>query len=173
MDVKRCKIYLWISMIIVMITGVIFHFLFDWTGKNLFVGLFCPINESTWEHMKLAFFPMLIVTNFLNNRCNGIYPNSEGILCVGTLAATWNIPMMFYFYRGALGFGFMAVDLAIYFISVFVGYAFMNHLINYCGKKRKKIFTYGMRALVLLQALAFFAFTYFSPAFPIFIEPEM
>ena len=25
-----------------------------------FVGLFVPVNESTWEHMKLLFVPMLI-----------------------------------------------------------------------------------------------------------------
>ena len=35
--------------------GVLFHFVYDWTGENAVVGLFTPINESTWERLKLLF----------------------------------------------------------------------------------------------------------------------
>ena len=34
--------------------------MYDWSGQMWFVGLFVPVNESTWEHMKLLFVPMLI-----------------------------------------------------------------------------------------------------------------
>ena len=40
--------------------GTILHFLYDWTGESLLVAPFSGINESTWEHMKLLFWPMFV-----------------------------------------------------------------------------------------------------------------
>ena len=42
--------------------GVLLHFAYDWSGQNKIVGLFSATNESTWEHLKLLFFPMLFIT---------------------------------------------------------------------------------------------------------------
>jgi hypothetical protein len=42
--------------------GTFLHFVYEWSGKNLLVGLFCPVNESTWEHLKLVFYPILVVS---------------------------------------------------------------------------------------------------------------
>ena len=54
------KKYVVIGFFVVGILGTLFHFVYDWSGKMWFVGLFVPVNESTWEHMKLLFVPMLI-----------------------------------------------------------------------------------------------------------------
>ncbi len=48
------------SAIFAIILGTLLHFAYEWSGNNAFVGSFSSINESTWEHLKLAFFPMLI-----------------------------------------------------------------------------------------------------------------
>ena len=40
--------------------GTILHFLYDWTDKSLLIAPFSGVNESTWEHMKLLFFPLFI-----------------------------------------------------------------------------------------------------------------
>ena len=44
----------------VLVMGTLFHFVYSWTGNWIPAGFFVPVNESTWEHMKLVFFPMLI-----------------------------------------------------------------------------------------------------------------
>lgn len=55
------KKYVVIGFFVVGILGTLFHFVNnDWSGQMWFVGLFVPVNESTWEHMKLLFVPMLI-----------------------------------------------------------------------------------------------------------------
>ncbi len=51
-----------ISFIIASLLGVIFHFIYGWSGENAVAGLFFPVNESTWEHLKLIFFPILLVS---------------------------------------------------------------------------------------------------------------
>ena len=50
------------SAIFAIILGTLLHFTFEWSGRNPFVGAFSSINESTWEHLKLAFVPMLITS---------------------------------------------------------------------------------------------------------------
>ena len=39
--------------------GTVLHFLYDWLGGAVWVAPFSGVNESTWEHMKLLFWPML------------------------------------------------------------------------------------------------------------------
>ena len=54
------KIFAIIAFIITSILGVLLHFAYDFSGHNIIIGLFTPVNESTWEHLKLLFFPALI-----------------------------------------------------------------------------------------------------------------
>lgn len=73
------KFALW-GTILVLIVGTLSHFVYEWSEKNRFTAAFFPTNESTWEHMKLLFFPMLtfvlIITPFLKQK----YPNIRRVL---------------------------------------------------------------------------------------------
>ena len=57
-----------IGFVFVSVIGTLAHFVFEWSGNNTVVGLFCPINESPWEHLKLIFFPgtITIMPSFSN-----------------------------------------------------------------------------------------------------------
>ena len=44
--------------------GVLPHFLYEWSGGNTLAAAFSAVNESTWEHMKLLFFPMFVFSVF-------------------------------------------------------------------------------------------------------------
>ena len=46
--------------IFISVLGVLLHFTYEWSGDNAVVGLFSAVNESTWEHLKLLFFPFLL-----------------------------------------------------------------------------------------------------------------
>ena len=56
----------WISFLAASVLGTLFHFVYGWSGENPVAGLFFPVNESTWEHLKLIFFPILLL-------CLGIF----------------------------------------------------------------------------------------------------
>ena len=57
---KFYKRYIVTGFLFVGILGTLFHFVYDWCRQARLIGLFVPVNESTWEHMKLLFIPMLI-----------------------------------------------------------------------------------------------------------------
>lgn len=49
-----------ITTIAVIVVGLMLHELYKATGIEFF-GIISPVNESKWEHWKIAFFPMLII----------------------------------------------------------------------------------------------------------------
>lgn len=48
------------ATVIIILVGLMFHELYKSTGIT-FLGIISPVNESKWEHWKIAFFPMLII----------------------------------------------------------------------------------------------------------------
>ena len=45
-----------VSAIIVISSGSLLHFTWEWSGHSTVVAVFAATNESTWEHLKLAFW---------------------------------------------------------------------------------------------------------------------
>jgi hypothetical protein len=87
---------------VVSLAGTLLHFLYDLLGEAAWIAPFSGVNESTWEHMKLLFWPMLLFafvqSFFLRNR--------EDFWCVklrGILLGLVLIPVLFYTYNGAVG----------------------------------------------------------------------
>lgn len=51
-----------------MLAGTILHFVYDWSGHNVFVAFFSPVSESVWEHLKLFFVPAFSLPHFMITR---------------------------------------------------------------------------------------------------------
>ena len=99
--------------------GCLFHFLYRISGSNPAVGLFTSVSESTWEHMKLLFFPMvlyIIVQWILCGRSSSGYLPA---MTKGLLLGLCFIPTAFYTYTGVLGRNHFIADILIFFISVY------------------------------------------------------
>lgn len=47
---------------VVIVGGMLLHFCFDWGGRRPVLAVFCPINESVWEHLKMAYWPLVALT---------------------------------------------------------------------------------------------------------------
>ena len=56
--------------------GPLLHFAYAWSGENSLIAAFAAVNESTWEHMKLLFVPLLVVAAaaaVFGGRCRGYW----------------------------------------------------------------------------------------------------
>ena len=51
-----------IAIIFISLIGTLLHFMYEWSGHNKVVSLFAAVNESTWEHIKIALTPSFIWT---------------------------------------------------------------------------------------------------------------
>nr|WP_304710475.1 DUF6512 family protein [uncultured Acetatifactor sp.] len=119
---KTLRRYTVIGILFVMLTGTLAHFLYDWSGRHAVVGLFSPVNESVWEHMKLLFFPMLLYSLFLIGRLKGDFPCLPSSLWAGLLAGTLAIPLLYYGYTFILGRDLFLLDLGTFLLSVLIAF---------------------------------------------------
>ena len=51
---------MWIGFIVISIVGTLLHFLYEISGHNKVALLFAAVNESTWEHIKIALTPTFL-----------------------------------------------------------------------------------------------------------------
>lgn len=158
----------WVSFVIVSITGSILHFAYGWSNQKRAVGIFTPINESTWEHLKLLFYPCSIVSLieyfFFGWKIQGfLFARLSGIL-LGMLL----IVVFFYTYSGIIGRNYLIMDIFSFLLGVGTAY-FSSHqmLLNHIGKD----FSYLGWILLFLLTILFTCFTFSPPHFALFKDP--
>lgn len=157
------------GFIFVGILGVILHFLYEWTNENRFVACFSAVNESTWEHMKILFFPMLIFS-FIEARYNSYeYKNYWWTNLLGTVSGILLIPVLFYTINGAFGKTPDYINILIFFISAYVAYYIELKLIK--RNKSGRVSERGSLLLLCIIAVIFVVFTFFTPQIPLFMDP--
>lgn len=110
-----------ISGIAIMVIGTLLHFTYEWSNNNPLIGVFSPINESVWEHLKLIFFPMLISTIIGYCYKGKFMPNYLYAKMLGILVSMSFIIIFFYTYTGIIGINFTIIDISSFFIAVALG----------------------------------------------------
>ncbi len=165
---KRLKCYTIIGIIFVILTGTLFHFLYNWTNKNFIVGLFTPINESVWEHMKLLFFPMLLYSFIMILNLKADYPCITSSLCFGILIGTLLIPIFFYAYTFILGKNTLFFDILIFMLSSIIAFFTAYKFTLSC---KLQPYTFLFCFLVGVLFICFVVFTLYPPHLKIFADP--
>ncbi|MBE6706341.1 MAG: hypothetical protein E7577_01720 [Ruminococcaceae bacterium] len=148
--------------------GTLLHFLYEWLGDAIWVAPFSGVNESTWEHMKLLFWPMFvfaIIQSFF-------FREREAFWCVklrGILLGIVTIPVLFYTYNGVIGKSPDWLNITIFFISAALAYLYETKLFN-TDKVKCKHPKLAIATLCLI-ALLFVLFTFRTPEIGIFKDP--
>ena len=154
--------------IIVATLGTLGHFFYQWSGNNRYVGFLFPVNESTWEHMKLLFFPAFfcyITLCFLKKHKEPciLYAFPKAIFL-----GTFLIPTLFYTYVGILGFHKSFLDISTFYVSVILSFLYLYK--STVSVKKLEYSPYANLGLLVL-AFLFISFTYNPPALGIFAVP--
>ena len=148
--------------------GTVLHFLYDWLGGAVWIAPLSGVNESTWEHMKLLFWPMFlyaIAQSFFFKERNDFW-------CVklrGTLLGLALIPILFYTYNGVIGHSPDWINIAIFFIAAAIAYLYETKLFKdealTCKRPKLAI------GILCAIALLFVVFTFATPEIAIFKDP--
>lgn len=148
--------------------GTLLHFLYEWLGKPIWIASFSGVNESTWEHIKLLFWPMFIyavVQSFF-------FRDREDFWCVkfrGIALGLILIPIIFYTYNGVIGHSPDWINIAIFFVAAAIAYLYETIQFNKAASACK---TPGISfALLLVIAVLFVIFTFATPEIDIFKDP--
>ena len=164
------NIALWqiVGFFVTCILGTLLHFLYDWTGGSILAAPFSGVNESTWEHMKLLYFPLLIFA-LIESRYFKEYDGFWWIKLIGTFVGLCMIPVLFYTYNGVFGKSPDWVNITIFFISAAVAF-FIETLLFKKGNIRGNADWLPILMIILIGA-AFVVFTFKTPQIPVFRDP--
>ncbi len=61
MDMSEIVSVSWWMILPLTIVGSLLHFLYDWTGEKRWAAVLGAVNESYWEHIKIAVWPVLVL----------------------------------------------------------------------------------------------------------------
>lgn len=149
-------------IIICLFFGSLLHFTYQWSGENLIVASFSAVNESVWEHLKLVFYPMLlmaIIEYFVVKKIANNYIEAKTI---GIFSSISFIVVSFFTYTGIIGTNFLLIDILIFIISIVLG-----EWISYKLMKRKNESTKQSKILasiiIIFLLICFITCTYYTP----------
>ena len=166
---KSVLLYESIGIVFIIFLGAALHFTFEWSGSQPAVGIFSAVNESVWEHLKLAFWPallyLLLESRPLSKSCNNFLAGKT----LGAVLMIAIIPMIFYSYTAVTGTSIFVIDISSFAISVVVGQLVSYKLLTY-RKLPKVLDTIALLTLTILAA-CFAVFTFYAPQMPIFRDP--
>lgn len=153
-----------------LIAGTLLHFTYDWSGQNAFVGLFSAVNESTWEHLKLLAFPVMIFAVFecyaYGRQKQNFYPAKAASVLTGMAV----IVTLFYTYTGIIGTNFLALDIAVFIAGVLAAYSMSYKILK--GNRLSSASAKAAACFVFIALIVCFAvFTSYPPQIGLFRDP--
>ncbi len=150
------------------IVGTISHFIYEWTGNNSIIGAFTAVNESTWEHLKIAIIPAfiwLIITLIIRKEKNNFFTAN----LLSFLIIMISILVIFYGYITILQKDVLLLDILTFYIAIGLGQYVSYKIMNY--KELPKIFDNISIILLIIIFISFIVFTYVPPKMELFRNP--
>lgn len=160
-----------INIIIVSLVGTLSHFAYDKSMQNDFVGLFVPVNESIWEHLKLLFFPTFILSIIEFIICKDCRSGFFASRLLGVVAGMLLIVSAYYTITGVIGKNIDAVNITLFFISVITTFV-LSYIIQKNGFIKHKYSNIIAFTVFVLISVIFGIFTNNPPGIGIFDDPE-
>lgn len=150
--------------------GSALHFLFDWTKHNRFVAIFSAVNESYWEHIKIAIWPVLLLQIVLFSL--GGYQIASFV--PAATIALYSIPVsmvgLVFLYKSVTKHNILWLDISIFFVCIAIAQSIFALVL---GQLSPTSGTVVLSSLFLLGLIvAFLLFTFRPPREPdVFLDP--
>ncbi len=159
-----------IEMIFVSVLGTLLHFLYDFSAQNVIVGVFSAVNESTWEHLKLLFWPLVLLTTM---QCLFEKGKKQGFVMarlIGTLAGMLAITVFYYTVKGIIGRDIAVFNIALFYIAVITAFAVSGVVMKNHTPKNSLCDIISAAVFAVLGVL-FGVWTFLPPQLGIFANP--
>lgn len=147
-----------VGIVFIILVGPTLHFAFEWSGYWRPIAWLATVNESVWEHLKLAFWPAVVFAMAEYVAFGARVPGFWAAKGVGIALMPALIVGLFYAYTAALGESFLPLDILIFFAAVAIGQWTSYRLLS-----RPRPVPNPAIALLIALALAFVLFSYHTP----------
>ncbi len=167
MTLKKIK---FIDVFLIFILSFLAHFMYSWFPSTLF-SIFFPVNESIWEHMKILFTSILIVSLFDYWAFKKWNIKSSNFLASAFISAFTSIPIFLIIYLplyNTLGEN-MILNITLLFFVICLA-----EIINYNILKTKHLKNLGYLSFIfiIITYIIFALLTYYPPENDLFYDTK-
>ena len=106
-----------VSIIVISVIGTIAHFIYELSEHNKIVGLFGSVNESTWEHIKIALTATML-WSLIDGFIYGPNPNYFLAKLFSLLTVIILMPLLFYGYQFIFKKDNTVVNILIFYVVI-------------------------------------------------------
>lgn len=156
---ERIKSIRRIGLVSTIVLGLLFHELYKSTGVP-FLAFISPVNESKWEHWKMAYSPMVIVGTIeyvMLKRTNWKLPNYLFSIAGGIAVFELTTFGLIELYEIVFGHSHLGVHVSTFLLGAYAGhrgkYWILNHL------KPSRLLTVVGAVFLIVQFVIFAFFT--------------
>ena len=155
------KIQRWeiLGIILIIGFGTTLHFWFEWTDYWRPMALIAAVNESTWEHFKMAFWPGLIFALIEYPFIKNDSKNFALAKFAGLIAMPIITMILFYGYTALTGTHMLWADIIVFILSV-IGGQWLSYLILTRSKRplpgAQKLALVGLALMIVAFSLLSF-----------------
>lgn len=118
-----------IATVIISLVGTLAHFLYDFSHHNKIIGLFTAVNESTWEHIKIALTPIILYSLY-DGFVYGVRPNYFLAKLASLLVPVIFIPCIFYAYKSLTKKPILVIDILTFYVAIFLSQLVFKWLVD-------------------------------------------
>ena len=152
------------------------HFAYDASNKNTLVGIFTPVNESVWEHLKLSVIPISIFGALLFFKNNGLKNTNNKSFLISFIASILSmfLIILFNLIANVLNITSSVYHIANYIISMAISFKVMYMLdtSNYLDKiKISTLANILGLGLTIILIILFGIFTFSPPKISLMKDP--
>ena len=103
--------------------------MYEISGHNKFIAIFAAVNESTWEHIKIALTPSLL-WGLYDGFVYGENPNYFPAKTLSLLTIIFMIPTVFYSYKAIFKKSTLWVDIPLFYFAIICSQLVFYHIIG-------------------------------------------
>jgi hypothetical protein len=172
--IRKDQAVQWIYMGIVLLLFISgpMHSAFEGLGRPVFTAAVLPVNESVFEHLKLAFWPLFfwwLLGYVLYIRQGKGDVNRWFLAAMSTIFVSPLFILVFYYtYTGALGIHSLLLDILSLPLSLLIAQSLAVHIYRYARGPRWAVPAFIAAAIFLIVVFALF--TYQPPRIPMFLD---
>ena len=152
------------------IVGSVLHFLFDWTRHNRIVAVIAAVNESYWEHIKIAIWPVFLLQAILFSTGGFAYSSFVPAATIALYSIPVSMVGLVFLYKAIFHRNILWLDISLFFVVIGIAQVLFVLILEQLSADV---------SLVVLAALflcglvaAFVRFTFRPPSEPdVFIDP--
>ncbi len=163
------------SCIACIVLGTLLHFAYDFFNKSFLVGLFTPVNESVWEHLKLVLIPITlfgIIYSLIYRKSSYKLNSFWYYTSISIILSMIIIPIIHYLYKLIFKDISSFFDITLYIISIIISffYIYINMKKQYQNVSNINKNATGIIIITSLFLL-FIIFTIYPPRLELFKDP--